>query len=145
MHEDLIHLGLSEEKADWVCAQWKGNLVAMSRVAAGQTLTVNQLVDMEWRFGGTCSVLITISMELVALSLSPAVTATNSDMKKVGNTFLQLKLVLDKGTGTEDVFMGESFPSSFPTPDPPPLQNSLYHSFILSSTKWKKLRRVWNI
>ena len=24
----------------------------MSRVAAGQSLTVNQLVDMEWKFGG---------------------------------------------------------------------------------------------
>ena len=24
----------------------------MSRAAAGQSLTVNQLVDMEWRFGG---------------------------------------------------------------------------------------------
>ena len=35
-------------------------------------------------------------------------TATNSDMKKVGNTFLQLKLVLDKGVGTDEVFMGKS-------------------------------------
>jgi len=41
-----------EEKADWVCEQWKSNMVAMSRIAAGQSLTVNQLVDMEWRFGG---------------------------------------------------------------------------------------------
>ena len=37
-------------------------------------------------------------------------TAANSDMKKVGNTFLQLKLVLDKGVGTEDVFMGKWSP-----------------------------------
>ena len=58
----------------------------MSRVAAGQSLTVNQLVDMEWKFG---------------------VTAADSDMKKVGNTFLQLKLVLDKGVRTEEVFMGK--------------------------------------
>lgn len=28
-------------------------------------------------------------------------------MRKVGNTFLQLKLVLDKGVGTEEVFMGK--------------------------------------
>ena len=27
-------------------------MAAISRVAAGQTLMVNQLVDMEWRFGG---------------------------------------------------------------------------------------------
>ena len=36
-----------------------------------------------------------------------AVTAADSDMKKVGNTFLQLKLVLNKGVGTEEVFMGK--------------------------------------
>lgn len=53
--EDLLLLGLSEEKAKWVCSQWKGNLMALSRVAAGQSLTVNQLVDMEWRFGGIVS------------------------------------------------------------------------------------------
>eukprot|EP00731_Ephydatia_muelleri_P002388 Em0001g2388a len=33
------------------------------------------------------------------------VTAADSDMKKVGNNFLQLKLVLNKGGKTEDVFM----------------------------------------
>ena len=36
-----------------------------------------------------------------------AVAAGDSDMKKVGNTFLQVKLVLNKGVGTEEVFMGE--------------------------------------
>ena len=55
MRDDLLQLGLSEEKAEWVCGEWKSNLVAMSRVAAGQSLTVNQLVDMEWRFGGVLS------------------------------------------------------------------------------------------
>ena len=33
-------------------SQWKANLVAFSRIAVGQSLTVNQLIDMEWRFGG---------------------------------------------------------------------------------------------
>ena len=36
-----------------------------------------------------------------------AVAAGDSDMKKVGNTFLQVKLVLNKGVGTEEVFMGK--------------------------------------
>ena len=27
-------------------------MTAISRIAVGQSLTVNQLVDMEWRFGG---------------------------------------------------------------------------------------------
>lgn len=104
MREDLLHLGLSEEKADWLCSQWKANLIPLSRIAAGQTLTVNQLVDMEWRFGGRTMLLIDILHAHVHVH-AHAVTATNSDMQKVGNTFLQLKLVLDKGVGTE-VFMG---------------------------------------
>ena len=45
-----------------------------------------------------------------------AVTATNSDMQKVGNTFLQLKLVLDKGMGTDDVFMGAYISTIMSTP-----------------------------
>ena len=34
------------------------------------------------------------------------VIAGDNDVKKTGNTYLQLKLVLDKGVGTEEVFMG---------------------------------------
>lgn len=53
---DLIHAcafaGLSEEKAEYFADQWKSNLVSLSRSALGQTLMVNQLVDMEWKFGG---------------------------------------------------------------------------------------------
>ena len=43
---------------------------------------------------------------LCLFCLLHAVTAADSDMKKVGNNFLQLKLVLNKGGKTEDVFMG---------------------------------------
>ena len=108
VREDLTHLGLSEDKAEWFCAQWKNNLPSMSRIAAGQSLTVNQLLDMEWRFGGKERQ--HLDQHLVShSSIAHAVTATNSDMKKVGNTFLQLKLVLDKGIGTEEVFMGKLF------------------------------------
>lgn len=32
--------------------QWVEHHVALSRLAVGQTLMVNQLVDMEWKFGG---------------------------------------------------------------------------------------------
>ena len=44
--------GLSQEKADVVGRAWSANLVAMSRVVLGQTLVVNKLVDLDWRFGG---------------------------------------------------------------------------------------------
>lgn len=32
--------------------QWGEHYAALSRLAVGQTLMVNQLVDMEWKFGG---------------------------------------------------------------------------------------------
>lgn len=32
--------------------QWTEHYAALSRLAVGQTLMVNQLVDMEWKFGG---------------------------------------------------------------------------------------------
>lgn len=44
--------GISEEKASAVAAKWRTGLADLSRTAAGQTLTVNELVDMDWRFGG---------------------------------------------------------------------------------------------
>ena len=149
----------------------------MSRVAADQSLSVNQLVDMEWRFGGVCvcvcvSVCVFVCVchsvracvcvcvcECVCVCVCvcvhvcvcvcvclcvcvhvcvcvcvcacmcvcvhvcvcvymlyqsklhffiQSVTAADSDMDKVGNSFLQLKMVLNKGSGTEEVFMGKS-------------------------------------
>ena len=37
------------------------------------------------------------------------VTASNSDMRQVGSTFIQIKLVVDKGgnIGKEDIHMGQ--------------------------------------
>ena len=46
---------------------------------------INQLVDMEWKFG---------------------VTASNNEIDKFGNVFLQLKLILNKGDNLETCFMG---------------------------------------
>lgn len=51
----------------------------------GQTLSVNQLVDMEWRFG---------------------VTASSNEAQRVGSSFLQLRLLVNKGNANEEVFMG---------------------------------------
>ncbi|MEQ2183184.1 hypothetical protein GOODEAATRI_030085, partial [Goodea atripinnis] len=76
--------GLNEEKAAHFSLQWGEHYAALSRLAVGQTLMVNQLVDMEWKFG---------------------VTVGTSEIQKVGNIFLQLKLVVRKGNSTENVFM----------------------------------------
>lgn len=90
--EDLEHLGLSAENSPHVSERWKANLVALSRSVVGQTFMVNQLVDMEWKFG---------------------VTAGSSDLKVVGQTFLQLKMVVDRGGTQEDVFMELTLPQFY--------------------------------
>uniref|UniRef100_G3P7L7 COMM domain containing 7 n=1 Tax=Gasterosteus aculeatus aculeatus TaxID=481459 RepID=G3P7L7_GASAC len=65
---------------------------ALSRLAVGQTLMVNQLVDMDWKFG---------------------VTVGTSEIQKVGNIFLQLKLVVRKGNSTENVYMELTLPQFY--------------------------------
>uniref|UniRef100_A0A673K8M6 COMM domain-containing protein 7-like n=1 Tax=Sinocyclocheilus rhinocerous TaxID=307959 RepID=A0A673K8M6_9TELE len=64
----------------------------LSRLAVGQTLMVNQLVDMEWKFG---------------------VTVGTSELQKTGNIFLQLKLVIRKGNKTENVYMELTLPQFY--------------------------------
>lgn len=90
--EDLEHLGLSAENSSLVSEKWKSNLIALSRAVVGQTFMVNQLVDMEWKFG---------------------VTAGSSDLKVVGQTFLQLKMVIDRSGVCEDVFMELTLPQFY--------------------------------
>ncbi|XP_070796386.1 COMM domain-containing protein 7 [Pituophis catenifer annectens] len=89
---DLITLGLSEEKARYFEEQWKETSPALSRLAVGQTLMVNQLTDMEWKFG---------------------VTAGSSEMEKVGSIFLQLKLVVKKGSRLEPVYLELTLPQFY--------------------------------
>ncbi|XP_036178583.1 COMM domain-containing protein 7 isoform X2 [Myotis myotis] len=82
---DFITLGLSEEKATYFSEKWKQNAPTLARWAIGQTLMINQLIDMEWKFG---------------------VTSGSSELEKVGSIFLQLKLVLKKGNQTENLYIG---------------------------------------
>nr|XP_012420696.1 PREDICTED: COMM domain-containing protein 7 isoform X1 [Odobenus rosmarus divergens] len=79
--------GLSEEKATYFSEKWKQSAPTLARWAIGQTLMINQLIDMEWKFG---------------------VTSGSSELEKVGSIFLQLKLVVKKGNQTENLYIGES-------------------------------------
>lgn len=90
--EDLVTLGLNAEKAAQFSQQWGEHYAALSRLAVRQTLMVNQLVDMEWKFG---------------------VTVGTSEIHKVGNIFLQLKLVIRKGNSTENVYMELTLPQFY--------------------------------
>ncbi|KAF3860787.1 hypothetical protein F7725_001042 [Dissostichus mawsoni] len=88
----LVPQGLNEDKAAHFSQQWGEHSAALCRLAVGQTLMVNQLVDMEWKFG---------------------VTVGTSEVQKVGNIFLQLKLVVRKGNSTENVYMELTLPQFY--------------------------------
>uniref|UniRef100_A0A8C8JE73 COMM domain-containing protein n=1 Tax=Oncorhynchus tshawytscha TaxID=74940 RepID=A0A8C8JE73_ONCTS len=91
--KQLLYLASNvEDKADHFSQQWSLHYPVLSRLAVGQTLMVNQLVDMEWKFG---------------------VTVGTSELQKVGNTFLQLKLVIRKGNSTENVYMELTLPQFY--------------------------------
>ncbi|XP_057685732.1 COMM domain-containing protein 7 isoform X2 [Corythoichthys intestinalis] len=51
LKEDLQTLGLHEDKAAHFSEQWEEHRATLCRLAARQMLTVNRLVDMEWKFG----------------------------------------------------------------------------------------------
>ena len=53
-----LFTGLEQAKAELLSEQWKKSYVAMSSSMIGKTLTVNQLVDMEWKFGGSSTSLL---------------------------------------------------------------------------------------
>nr|XP_024653294.1 COMM domain-containing protein 7 [Macaca nemestrina] len=72
--------------------QWKQNAPTLAQWAIGQTLMINQLIDMEWKFG---------------------VTSGSSELEKVGSIFLQLKLVVKKGNQTENVYIELTLPQFY--------------------------------
>jgi len=83
--EDAVNLGTAEDKATKIAAKYKSKFIQISRTMIGQTLNVNQLVDLDWNFG---------------------ITAASSEVGKIGSAHLHLKLVLDKGNSTtEEVYM----------------------------------------
>lgn len=71
-----------------------------------------------------CTMYIYNTMYVVSL-----VTAADNDMDKVGNSFLQLKMVLNKGSEMEEVFMGEATPTNYI----PPCTRLYNHNHILFS------------
>lgn len=92
VRSDFLSLGLSEEKATYFSEKWKQNAPSLAQRAIGQTLMINQLIDMEWRFG---------------------VTSGSSELEKVGSIFLQLKLVIKKGNQTESLYIELTLPQFY--------------------------------
>ena len=52
VRDDLVALGMKEAYAEVVATKWKANYMRLSRSVLGHTLTVNEITDMRWRFGG---------------------------------------------------------------------------------------------
>jgi len=91
--EDLINLGLKSSHSIIVSSIWQERYSSLSLSMIQKTLTVNELVDMEWKFG---------------------VTASSSELNQVGTCFLQIKLVIDRGNNKlENVLMELSLPQFY--------------------------------
>ncbi|KAG8447246.1 hypothetical protein GDO86_014638 [Hymenochirus boettgeri] len=89
---DLAALGLDEEKTSYFVHQWNSNLPLLTRIAVERTLAINQLVDMEWKFG---------------------VTAANSETEKAGSIFLQLKIAIRRGNHAEPFYIELTLPQFY--------------------------------
>ncbi|XP_073436811.1 COMM domain-containing protein 7 isoform X2 [Dendrobates tinctorius] len=92
LQSDLLVLGLDEEKARLFAKEWSSDAPALTRLAVGRTLSINQLVDMEWKFG---------------------VTAASSELEKAGTIFLQLKMIVKKGNQLEPVYVELTLPQFY--------------------------------
>lgn len=92
IQEELQSLGLSKEKSRCFLAQWEERRPLLARAALGRALSINQLVDLEWKFG---------------------VTTGSSEVAALGSIFLQLKLVLRKGTQLQNVYLELTLPQFY--------------------------------
>ncbi|XP_040293666.1 COMM domain-containing protein 7 [Bufo bufo] len=92
LQSDLVALGLDEEKGRIFADKWSSDVAVLTRLAVGRTLSINQLVDMEWKFG---------------------VTAASSELEKAGTIFLQLKMVIKKGNQLEPVYVELTLPQFY--------------------------------
>ena len=91
--DDLTRLHLTASTAATLSGQYRTAVQQLQAESMRSVLTVNELVDFQWRFG---------------------VTAASSEVDRVGQTFLQLTLLLDKGDGgRQNVRMELSLPQFY--------------------------------
>ena len=93
LSDDLTRLHLTPAAASTLSSHYRSCVQQLQAEAVRSVLSVNELVDFQWRFG---------------------VTAASSEVDRVGQTFLQLTLVLDKGeAGRQNVRMELSLPQFY--------------------------------
>jgi inactivated superfamily I helicase len=89
---ELQKLGLAADKSVSIGKAWRKSSGGMLKGAVHQTVKMNELVDMQWKFG---------------------VTASSDDAAQLGSTFLQLKLVTAMGDGLETSYMELTLPQFY--------------------------------
>merc|ERR1711942_131937 len=90
---DLMADGLLEAQANVFMQLYETRLPELRTSAIESTLSVNQLIDLQWKFG---------------------VTAASSDIQLVGNTFLQMKWTVKGEDGKlETICMELSLPQFY--------------------------------
>ncbi|CAH2303059.1 COMM domain-containing 7 [Pelobates cultripes] len=89
---DFLALGLDEERAGCFADEWSRDASVLTQLVVGRTLSINQLVDMEWKFG---------------------VTTASSELEKAGSIFLQLKMVTKRGNKPEPVYVELTLPQFY--------------------------------
>lgn len=53
--DDLLALGVEAQRTSLVSQKWKEMFLMLSKSVIGQTLVVNEILDMQWKFGVTAS------------------------------------------------------------------------------------------
>ena len=93
-------------------AKWQKSFVSLSESMIKKTLKFNELVELDWKFGGVA----TASASPLLILTFVTVTAATDELSTVGSCFLQLKLVLDKGGKREVRIMQRHFTGSQSSP-----------------------------
>lgn len=96
------NFGLDESKCSIIKSILEKYAQQLREMKSSQTLMIGQLVDMEWKFG---------------------VTASTNYIDKLGQAFLQIKLVYNTGGNLESRFMELTLPQ--------------FYSFLLEMNKAK--------
>lgn len=93
LQEEMVSLGMAEKQADILVKEWEAHYSFLAQINSEDTVVVNQLLDMEWKFG---------------------VCSASSELNTVGNVFLQMKLEIeDSVSGSRSVRFELSLPEFY--------------------------------
>ena len=62
VRDDLVALGLEADVVDVIVALWETHKSALTAAVVATSVSVNELVDMDWKFGGTYPLCVVCSV-----------------------------------------------------------------------------------